>query len=106
MSLVLFGLYPDFNGAPLSRDVHILYHSFSKPIWALGLGFIIFSCNTSNGGFVTKLLSLSFWKPLSRLSYCAYLIHYSVIRYYGAMQNRLIYYSEINLVNTINLIFY
>ncbi len=62
LGLMLFGLYPDFNGNPLSRVSHILYQSSSRIIWAVALAYIIYSCQTSNGGLMTFLLFLIFLK--------------------------------------------
>ena len=47
---MLFGIYPDYNGHPLSRVENILYEATSKSIWAVALGFIIFSCAMDKGG--------------------------------------------------------
>ena len=36
---------------------------------------VTFPCFFSFVGLVNKILSASFWIPLSRLTYCAYLVH-------------------------------
>jgi len=42
-----------------SRTTHIIYQSISRTCWGLGLGYIIFACETGNGGgFLLKLKSL------------------------------------------------
>jgi peptidoglycan/LPS O-acetylase OafA/YrhL len=41
----------------------------------MAIGWIILACHLSYGGIVNKFLSLSFWLPISKLSYCIYLIH-------------------------------
>ncbi len=77
---MVFGLYDDFNGGPpLSRLSNILYQSSSRTIWAIGLGYIVYACLTSNGGHFNKILSLPFWTPLSRLSFSTYLIHSTIV---------------------------
>ena len=50
LGVLLFGIYPDFNGNPLNRVSHILYQATSRTLWAVGLGYIIYACITSNGG--------------------------------------------------------
>ncbi len=52
MGLLIFGVYPDYNGKghPLSLTEHILYQATSRTIWGLAVAFIIFSCTTNKGG--------------------------------------------------------
>ena len=53
----------------------IMYNCFSKTLWSLALGWIIFSCHKGYGGIVNSFLSWKAWIPLSKLTYAAYLIH-------------------------------
>jgi hypothetical protein len=49
----LFMLYPDMEVYPdvyYSRITHIFYQSLSRIIWAFGLSYLIYACETSNGG--------------------------------------------------------
>lgn len=48
--IILFGLYEDYNGSPLSRTQHILYQASSRTLWAIGLGYIILACLSNQGG--------------------------------------------------------
>ena len=63
----------------MNRASQVLYITFSKILWSLALSYIIFACVTLNGGVVNEFLSWSFWVPLSKLSFCAYLVHYSIV---------------------------
>ncbi|XP_036148364.1 nose resistant to fluoxetine protein 6-like [Monomorium pharaonis] len=67
-----------------------IYVAFHKTVWATGIAWIVIACSTKHGGIVNKLLSLKIWIPLSRLTYCAYLIHPIVIR-------SIKYYSETSI---------
>jgi peptidoglycan/LPS O-acetylase OafA/YrhL len=78
LGLILFGLYNDFNGSPLSRETHIIYQATSRIIWSIGLAGIIYSCLNS-GGIINDILSWKIWIPLSRLSFSAYLVHLTFI---------------------------
>jgi hypothetical protein len=105
--LLVFGLYPNAQGNPLSREAMILYRSFSAVVWAMCLGFLIFSCVTSFGGeifdtgsmnrlsnlflflffqsgIVNEIGSLSIWVPFSRLSYSGYLVHQLIFTFFYA----------------------
>lgn len=74
---VTFGQYPlqqeNFKDNPLFADA--LYDSLKRISWCLALGWVILACHLSQGGIVKKFLSLPIWLPVSRLSFCIYLIH-------------------------------
>ena len=42
-------IYPEMF---FSKVTHIIYQSFSRTFWGLGLGYIIYACETGNGGKV------------------------------------------------------
>ncbi|XP_036143105.1 nose resistant to fluoxetine protein 6-like isoform X2 [Monomorium pharaonis] len=67
-----------------------IYVAFHKTFWTIGIAWIVIACSTKHGGIVNKLLTLKVWIPLSRLTYCAYLIHPVVIR-------SIRYYSETSI---------
>ncbi|XP_057340517.1 nose resistant to fluoxetine protein 6-like [Microplitis mediator] len=69
--LTLFGLY----GRHLSIEATATYVALSRITWAIGISWILIACHTNNAGFLNKLLSLKVWIPLSRLSFCAYLLN-------------------------------
>lgn len=72
---VLYGLYDTFHGPPLSVDVLAFYTAVHRIVWALAVGWVLFACVTGYGGFVNTFLSWKPFIPLSRLTYCAYLVH-------------------------------
>lgn len=43
--------------------------------WGLSLAWITISCSSGYGGPVTSFLNCRVFLPLSRLTYCAYLVH-------------------------------
>ncbi|KAK4881268.1 hypothetical protein RN001_004587 [Aquatica leii] len=51
------------------------YAALGHTAWGLCLAWITIACSTGNGGPIQSLLSYRGIYPLSRLSYCAYLIH-------------------------------
>ncbi|RNA35327.1 nose resistant to fluoxetine 6-like [Brachionus plicatilis] len=67
----------DYN--PMNRVSQTIYVSLCRITFALGLAGAIFLCVTENGYFIGKFLSWSFWVPLAKLSFCGYLVHYSVV---------------------------
>ncbi|XP_024887479.1 nose resistant to fluoxetine protein 6-like [Temnothorax curvispinosus] len=72
---VLFGLY--------KRQISVLstaiYVALSRTVWAIGIAWIVIVCSTKHGGIVKELLTCKIWIPLSRLTYCAYLLNPFII---------------------------
>ncbi|KAL6448079.1 hypothetical protein ACFW04_000249 [Cataglyphis niger] len=72
---VLFGLY-NRNISVLSTAVYV---ALSRTIWAIGIAWIVIACSTKHGGIIGQVLSFKVWIPLSRLTYCAYLLNPFII---------------------------
>lgn len=62
-----------------NRWSHSLFLAFIRTTWSLGISGIILACVTGYGGPVNTFLSCTFFYFVSKLSYCIYLIHYSLI---------------------------
>ncbi|XP_049782789.1 nose resistant to fluoxetine protein 6-like [Schistocerca cancellata] len=65
-------------GLPLSKlEVYASasYVSLGHTAWCLALAWITIACCAGYGGAVNSLLSFRALYPLSRLTYCAYLVH-------------------------------
>nr|XP_034194410.1 O-acyltransferase like protein-like isoform X2 [Osmia lignaria] len=73
---LLYGLYE----TELTPIMSAAYSSLSHSIWALGLSWIVVACSTGYGGYVNSILSAPILYPVSRITYCAYLVHPLVIR--------------------------
>ncbi|KAK9686442.1 Nose resistant-to-fluoxetine protein, N-terminal domain [Popillia japonica] len=59
----------------LVTPVSAIYATFGHTSWGLALAWITVSCCWGYGGPVNSLLGFRGFLPLSRLTYCAYLIH-------------------------------
>ena len=64
-----------------------------------------FSLPFSFEGLVNKILSAGFWIPLSRLTYCAYLVHIIVIAVLFHSLETVQAYSDVQWVSNIALRF-
>ena len=98
----VFITYPDFKDYPnmyFSREWHIAYQSTARSWWAFAVAYLIYACETYNGGIVKRILTFKFWFPLSRLSYSAYLIHTTVIFYFYATQEHPMHIQVSDIVN-------
>ncbi|XP_049865219.1 nose resistant to fluoxetine protein 6-like [Pectinophora gossypiella] len=58
------------------------YISLHKLAWGIANGWLIIACATGNGGIFHMLLTWKFLVPISRLTYCAYLVNGIVELYY------------------------
>ena len=118
--VVLFGVYPNFDGHVLPKWLNVFYEAASRTAWAVGLAYVIFACTTSHGGklfsflfvyymiyinnklllgFVNRFFQLSFWVPLSRLSFSIYLIHTMVLLYFNSMMEHTFHLQDTTIVN-------
>ncbi|KAF4517902.1 hypothetical protein B566_EDAN001856 [Ephemera danica] len=68
---VLFGL-AERN---ISPGLAAAYVGLSRTVWGLGLAWIVVACCTKHAGIAGTILQWPGWVPLSRLTYCAYLLN-------------------------------
>ena len=91
----LYGLYFQWHGHIPSTAENVIYITFSRLAWGLGLALLVFACHNGYGGPINSFLSMKFWIPLSRMTYNAYLAHPVVIfTIYGQMQKS-VHYTDI-----------
>lgn len=96
---ILLAMIPADNGYVPSDLEAGFYSATSRTLWAVGLAWIVFACVNGNGGFVNHALS---WKPLiplSKLTYCAYLIHPVVIATFYGSRETTFHFSHYLMVN-------
>ncbi|GBN51425.1 Nose resistant to fluoxetine protein 6 [Araneus ventricosus] len=89
-----FGLYHQV----LTTVEASFYNALSRVGFASGLGWVIFVCVIGQGGIVNSILSWKALIPLSRLSYCAYLVHPIVLTTYLSSMRTLIYFNHVNVI--------
>ncbi|XP_018569291.2 nose resistant to fluoxetine protein 6-like [Anoplophora glabripennis] len=68
---ILFTLYT----RQLSVEFSAMYMGVSRTLWGVGLAWILIACCTGNARALDKLLSFRGFIPLSRITYCAYLLN-------------------------------
>ncbi|XP_055327622.1 nose resistant to fluoxetine protein 6-like [Paramacrobiotus metropolitanus] len=80
---VLYGLWHVNQGEEsLDLPASVTYNTLHRSVWALCVCWVIFACVQGYGGFVNTLLSWKAFIPLSRLTYCCYLIHIPIMMIY------------------------
>ncbi|XP_042913082.1 nose resistant to fluoxetine protein 6-like [Parasteatoda tepidariorum] len=70
----LYCIFGTYHQSP-SLLAASFYNAFTRSIYGFSLCWLIFACLSGYGGAVDKILSCKLFIPLSRLTYCAYLIH-------------------------------
>ncbi|XP_025155567.1 nose resistant to fluoxetine protein 6 isoform X2 [Harpegnathos saltator] len=84
MICIVYGLHEANFGPTLS----VLYTTLSHSAWAMCLAWILIACVTDHGGAVNRVLSWKYMYPLSRLTYCVYLVHPMLIRVFILQSGR------------------
>uniref|UniRef100_A0A0K0EV77 Nose resistant to fluoxetine protein 6 (inferred by orthology to a C. elegans protein) n=1 Tax=Strongyloides venezuelensis TaxID=75913 RepID=A0A0K0EV77_STRVS len=79
----VFGMYPYSSTGEITKFHLIFYTLFGGPMFSLSLGWVIFACSTGNGGIVKKILGWKAFVPLSKLTFCTYLMHPIVLQLYN-----------------------
>lgn len=96
---VLFMKIPWYKSPDAPSEVSkLLATFFERILWSLFLAWFTLSCATGRGGFVGRFLSSSVFAPLSRLSFCVYLIHYPFIMIMLHASRERIHYSHFTQV--------
>ncbi|KAK6759145.1 hypothetical protein RB195_016390 [Necator americanus] len=96
MSIALFGLKDWASGHQWALFPRAMYSAFARPLWAFGLSWIVIACYYGYGGLISTLMSLPIWVPLSRLSFCAYLVHILVIGILFGIDHGAVHFSGIS----------
>ncbi|GIY90071.1 nose resistant to fluoxetine protein 6 [Caerostris extrusa] len=85
-------------GDPHGPLLTAIFAAVHRTTFAMGVGWITFSCVTGHGGVVNKCLSWSLLTPVSRLTFMIYLLHSLVIWVrMGSLRERL-YFSHYNML--------
>ncbi|GBN40924.1 Nose resistant to fluoxetine protein 6 [Araneus ventricosus] len=90
----LFGLYHQ-NPSTVASS---FYNALNRTGFACGLAWVIFVCINDQGGVVNSILSWKLFIPLSRLTFCAYLLHPIIEIVYFSTVRRLIEFSHTILI--------
>merc|ERR1712200_112158 len=80
-------------GEPPRAD-RAFYNGFSKLAWSFAMCWVIFACLKGMGGVINSFLSWGLWSPLAKLSYCIYLVQYTVIYWHNSQDESAITYTN------------
>jgi len=74
-STLVYGLHNFASGHGMNQAAIIIYASFARTIWSLAIGILLLLLLRTKGGLAKWFLTWPIWIPLSRLTYCAFLLH-------------------------------
>jgi hypothetical protein len=98
---LIYGLY-DTQLSPIAAAA---FSSLSHSAWAASLAWITIACSTGYGGWINSLLSATVLYPFSRVTYCAYLIHPIVIRFYALNSDAPMHLGVDSMVNVTHTLY-
>ncbi|XP_037075314.1 nose resistant to fluoxetine protein 6-like [Pollicipes pollicipes] len=81
-----------------SRPVALAFGTLHRLAWGLAVSWVVFACVTGYGGFVNTFLSYPAFLPLSRLTYCCYLVHISVLEASTLSSKGTVYFDGLRLL--------
>jgi len=87
-------------GSGWSPETKAAIIALLRPTWTVGLGFLSVLCWHNQGGFIQKFLGAPAWAPLNTLSFCIYLVHYTVLTYYISQRTLRIRFELFGFLNT------
>lgn len=100
---VILLMLPANQGNIPSPAYAAVYSATSRLVWSLGLSWITFVSLHNYGGLVSAFLCAKVWVPLSRLTYCAYLVHPIIIAIFYGSRHQTFDYSFYLIVSAPSL---
>ncbi|XP_035216417.1 nose resistant to fluoxetine protein 6-like isoform X2 [Stegodyphus dumicola] len=91
---VIYGLYH----VPQNSILFHFYNALSRSAFSISVAWVIYCCVTGYGGIVNSVLSYNAWIPLSRVTYCVYLFHPTVMSWFFLSQKVPVYFTHANMV--------
>ncbi|CAN8019758.1 unnamed protein product [Ixodes persulcatus] len=74
-SFVMFVTVPWNRGHLPNEVINAVYGGFHRLIWAAALMWPSYACATGHGGILNGFFAWKALRPISRLTYCIYLVH-------------------------------
>ncbi|XP_069986468.1 nose resistant to fluoxetine protein 6 [Penaeus vannamei] len=84
----------------------VLYGGLHRGVWCLALAWVVVACHFGYGGAVNTFLSHPSWQPLSRLTYCMYLVALPIQIILIFNTKDLLYFTHVNkIIQTCGTVF-
>ncbi|XP_017486840.1 PREDICTED: nose resistant to fluoxetine protein 6-like [Rhagoletis zephyria] len=92
MAAIILALYPTHQGNILEIHLAATYSAIARILWACCLAWITFASQQQKN-IISAFLSLKIWVPVSKLTYCVYLVHPVIIAFFYGSQTKPFDYS-------------
>lgn len=80
LAAVIFGNYPYLHSAvETTAWEYGLYSTLTHVAWGIAFCYVIFACANNAGGPINWFLSHPIWRPISKLSYAIYMVHFPIV---------------------------
>merc|ERR1711976_1078661 len=96
VSLAVF--LPETRNDWPTANAQVAWEVLQRPLFVVGVCWIIFACATGNGGFINSALAWDGWLPWARLSYVGYLIHPILLYWYAQISPNQFYPTHWQLI--------
>ncbi|CAG9820109.1 unnamed protein product, partial [Phaedon cochleariae] len=90
-TVVFFYQDAEMNQSFIQR---MFYFGLSRPAWCISLCWVLYSCYHGYGGIVNWILTRSIFQIGSKLAFCMYIVHYTVIGHYSLSNRMKWYFSD------------
>src|SRR5699024_6790371 len=100
-AIILIGYYFTVQPYSTSLLIQAFYAGFHRLLWSVALSYLIYACETGQGGIIAKMLSHRMFVPLSKLAYLVSLLHYIVTWARTAYLRAPLVYSNSALVSAL-----
>ncbi|CAK5090992.1 unnamed protein product [Meloidogyne enterolobii] len=96
----IFGLYEYTRTGDISLWYSLTYAAIGRLSFAIALGWIAFACETNHGQTMNAILGHKMFIPLSKITFCAYLLHPILLQlYYFSRPSAFHFTHSFQLVN-------
>ena len=91
----------DHNWSNWNHTETDLFIGFNRFFWAVGISLLLVPLLQGHNPVFIWFLSLNFWAPLARLTFCTYLIHLHLIFILYLSQNEAYWFNDLNITTSL-----
>lgn len=91
----VYGLFDYVRNKELNTFTRASYYNWSRIGWSLSLAWVVIACEHNIAGPIKDFMEQQLWAPFSRLTYCAYLVHFILISVVFAMARQPLHFVNV-----------
>merc|ERR1711990_1248315 len=85
------------SGCGTSTLSAAFWNALFRPMWGIGIGFLVYLCDLGYGLVLNDLLSCNLFHIIARPTYCFYIFHYMVVVLWNECLKSQIYIDPITI---------